>query len=45
MLVGKVRERTVTGPDAVSGTPVIVLKPTMTEFRAVNVKQPEWPTA
>jgi tRNA (Thr-GGU) A37 N-methylase len=32
----------VVGLDAVSGTPVIDLKPTMAEFRAVNIKQPEW---
>ena len=36
------RELTVVGLDAVSGTPVIDLKPTMTEFLQVNVKQPEW---
>ncbi len=36
------RELTVVGPDAVSGTPVIDLKPTMVEFRAVNVRQPDW---
>ncbi|MFE5095356.1 SAM-dependent methyltransferase [Streptomyces sp. NPDC056638] len=36
------RELTVVGLDAVSGTPVIDLKPTMAEFRAVNIKQPEW---
>lgn len=36
------RELTVVGLDAVSGTPVIDLKPTMTEFLAVGVQQPEW---
>lgn len=36
------RELTVVGLDAVSGTPVIDLKPTMAEFRAVDLKQPEW---
>ncbi|MER5276982.1 SAM-dependent methyltransferase [Streptomyces sp. NPDC002809] len=36
------RELTVVGLDAVAGTPVIDLKPTMVEFRAVNIKQPEW---
>src|SRR3954462_7629879 len=36
------RELTVVGLDAVSGTPVIDLNPTMAEFRAVNIKQPEW---
>ena len=36
------RELTVVGLDAVSGTPVVDLKPTMAEFRAVDVKQPEW---
>lgn len=36
------RELTVVGLDAVSGTPVIDLKPTMVEFRAVDVRQPEW---
>ena len=36
------RELTVRGLDAVTGTPVIDLKPTMTEFLPVDVKQPEW---
>ncbi|MEV0577464.1 SAM-dependent methyltransferase [Streptomyces sp. NPDC050392] len=36
------RELTVVGLDAVSGTPVIDLKPAMREFRAVDVTQPEW---
>ncbi|GAB3828169.1 SAM-dependent methyltransferase [Dactylosporangium cerinum] len=36
------RELTVVGLDAVSGTPVIDLKPTMTEFLPVDPKQPEW---
>lgn len=37
----KGREPTVVGLDAVSGTPVSDLKPTMAEFRAVDIKQPE----
>jgi tRNA (Thr-GGU) A37 N-methylase len=36
------RELRVVGLDAVSGTPVIDLKPTMREFRPVDVEQPEW---
>ncbi|MGW3496479.1 hypothetical protein [Streptomyces sp. NPDC001020] len=36
------RELTVMGLDAVSGTPVIDLKPTMAEFCPVDIKQPEW---
>lgn len=36
------RELTVVGLDAVSGTPVIDLKPVMAEFLPDNVKQPEW---
>ncbi len=36
------RELTVVGLDAVSGTPVIDLKPTMAEFVPADVKQPEW---
>ncbi|MEO3767325.1 SAM-dependent methyltransferase [Streptomyces sp. B8F3] len=36
------RELTVVGLDAVSGTPVVDLKPMMEEFRAVGVRQPEW---
>jgi len=36
------RELTVVGLDAVSGTPVIDLKPTMAEFRPATTKQPEW---
>ncbi|SCL53670.1 tRNA-Thr(GGU) m(6)t(6)A37 methyltransferase TsaA [Micromonospora citrea] len=36
------RELTVVGLDAISGTPVIDLKPTMTEFLPQNVRQPEW---
>lgn len=36
------RELTVVGLDAVSGTPVIDLKPTMVEFCPVNITQPEW---
>jgi tRNA (adenine37-N6)-methyltransferase len=38
----EVRELTVVGLDAVTGTPVIDLKPTMAEFQPVNVRQPEW---
>ncbi|MFJ5720728.1 hypothetical protein [Streptomyces sp. NPDC093149] len=33
------------GLDAVSGTPVVDLKPAMVEFHAVEVKQPEWVSA
>ncbi|MGY0488507.1 SAM-dependent methyltransferase [Streptomyces sp. WG-D5] len=36
------RELTVVGLDAVSGTPVIDLKPVMEEFRPRAVRQPEW---
>ncbi|WP_260478991.1 SAM-dependent methyltransferase [Kibdelosporangium aridum] len=36
------RELTVVGLDAVSGTPVIDLKPAMAEFHPANIKQPEW---
>lgn len=36
------RELTVLGLDAVSGTPVIDLKPALREFHPVNVTQPEW---
>ncbi|WP_069886402.1 SAM-dependent methyltransferase [Streptomyces luteocolor] len=36
------RELTVVGLDAVSGTPVVDLKPVMVEFQAVDVKQPAW---
>ncbi|MEQ4304644.1 SAM-dependent methyltransferase [Plantactinospora sp. B6F1] len=36
------RELTVVGLDAVSGTPVIDLKPTMIEFLPENVRQPAW---
>ncbi|MGW0908655.1 SAM-dependent methyltransferase [Streptomyces sp. NPDC002853] len=36
------RDLTVVGLDAVSGTPVIDLKPTMAEFCPVDIKQPEW---
>ena len=36
------RELTVVGLDAVSGTPVIDLKPTMTQFLPTEVRQPEW---
>lgn len=38
------RTLTVVGLDAVSGTPVIDLKPTMAEFRVADPKQPEWVT-
>lgn len=30
------------GLDAVSGTPVIDLKPAMAEFHPANIEQPEW---
>ncbi|AKH83615.1 transcriptional regulator [Streptomyces sp. CNQ-509] len=36
------RELTVVGLDAVSGTPVVDLKPAMEEFRPAEVRQPEW---
>ncbi|MFD0517857.1 TrmO family methyltransferase domain-containing protein [Paractinoplanes durhamensis] len=36
------RELTVSGLDAVSGTPVIDLKPVLVEFLPVGVAQPEW---
>ncbi|WP_406098832.1 SAM-dependent methyltransferase [Streptomyces sp. NBC_01013] len=36
------RELTVVGLDAISGTPVIDLKPTMAEFRALDIRQPVW---
>jgi tRNA-Thr(GGU) m(6)t(6)A37 methyltransferase TsaA len=36
------RELTVVGLDAVSGTPVIDLKPVMAEFQPANVRQPAW---
>jgi tRNA (Thr-GGU) A37 N-methylase len=36
------RELTVVGLDAVSGTPIVDLKPAMAEFLPRNVKQPEW---
>jgi tRNA (Thr-GGU) A37 N-methylase len=36
------RELTVLGLDAVSGTPVIDLKPVIAEFLPASVRQPEW---
>ncbi|MBC8988987.1 SAM-dependent methyltransferase [Micromonospora chalcea] len=36
------RELTVVGLDAVSGTPVIDLKPVLVEFVPTDVRQPEW---
>ncbi|WP_199548053.1 SAM-dependent methyltransferase [Streptomyces sp. N35] len=36
------RELTVVGLDAVTGTPVIDVKPVMREFLPENVSQPEW---
>lgn len=36
------RELTVVGLDAVSGTPVVDLKPAMAEFRPGEIGQPEW---
>jgi tRNA-Thr(GGU) m(6)t(6)A37 methyltransferase TsaA len=36
------RELTVVGLDAVSGTPVVDLKPAMVEFQPVHVTQPDW---
>jgi tRNA-Thr(GGU) m(6)t(6)A37 methyltransferase TsaA len=38
------RELTVTGLDAVSGTPVIDLKPAMAEFAPTGITQPDWVT-
>jgi tRNA (adenine37-N6)-methyltransferase len=38
------RELTVTGLDAVAGTPVIDLKPAMREFTPTDVRQPDWVT-
>ena len=38
------RELTVVGLDAVTGTPVIDLKPAMREFQPENVTQPDWVT-
>lgn len=39
------RELTVVGLDAVSGTPVIDLKPAMAEFTPTDITQPQWVTA
>jgi tRNA-Thr(GGU) m(6)t(6)A37 methyltransferase TsaA len=36
------RELTVVGLDAVSGTPVIDVKPAMVEFTPADIRQPEW---
>lgn len=36
------RELRVVGLDAVTGTPVLDLKPTMAEFQASDIRQPEW---
>ncbi len=36
------RELTVIGLDAVTGTPVVDLKPVMVEFLPTDVRQPEW---
>ncbi|WP_151770318.1 SAM-dependent methyltransferase [Streptomyces abyssomicinicus] len=36
------RELTVVGLDAVSGTPVVDLKPAMAEFLPRDVRQPDW---
>ncbi|MEE4542261.1 SAM-dependent methyltransferase [Streptomyces sp. V4-01] len=38
------RELTVVGLDAVSGSPVIDLKPAMAEYHAAGVTQPQWVT-
>jgi tRNA (Thr-GGU) A37 N-methylase len=38
------RDLTVLGLDAVSGTPVIDLKPAMREFRPADITQPAWVT-
>jgi tRNA (Thr-GGU) A37 N-methylase len=39
------RQLEVLGLDAVTGTPVIDLKPTMIEFQPTNVRQPPWVTS
>ncbi|MFE0963929.1 SAM-dependent methyltransferase [Streptomyces fungicidicus] len=39
------RELKVTGLDAVTGTPVIDLKPAMREFHPKDITQPEWVSA
>ncbi|MEV6110251.1 SAM-dependent methyltransferase [Streptomyces sp. NPDC051940] len=36
------RDLTVVGLDAVSGTPVVDLKPAMAEFHPADIKQPQW---
>ncbi|MCT2276651.1 SAM-dependent methyltransferase [Micromonospora chalcea] len=36
------RELTVVGLDAVSGTPIIDLKPVLKEFVPANIRQPDW---
>jgi len=36
------RELTVVGLDAVAGTPVVDIKPTMAQFVPTDVRQPEW---
>ncbi|CAG6398921.1 SAM-dependent methyltransferase [Streptomyces cocklensis] len=36
------RELTVVGLDAVSGTPVIDVKPAMVEFTPADIRQPDW---
>lgn len=36
------RSLEVAGLDAVDGTPVLDLKPTMIEFRPADICQPEW---
>ena len=36
------RDLEVLGLDAVTGTPVVDLKPTMTELQPTNLRQPEW---
>lgn len=38
------RDLVVVGLDAISGTPVVDLKPVLAEFEAQNVTQPEWVT-
>jgi tRNA-Thr(GGU) m(6)t(6)A37 methyltransferase TsaA len=36
------RKLTVRGLDAVTGTPVIDMKPAMVQFHPANIRQPEW---
>jgi tRNA (adenine37-N6)-methyltransferase len=42
IISAKGRELEVLGLDAVTGTPVVDIKPVMTEFQPADVRQPEW---